>query len=210
MNYLKRALLMLRREGPRALAVACYRHFILLKWKGVVFEDDASRPRPRSVWRPGYRFELWDTRASISPHARAALEKTAGPEFVLGLEGDDGAFAVWFDGDVVAHGAIYRRSPQRFVLGLPESAVLIGNCFTQPAHRRRGLYRSALNEAARHLRPHHGGSIFIEARPENRPSLAGIRSAGFTERGVVHSAVWFGAVVHREGRWHRLRRESHV
>lgn len=210
MNYLKRALLMLHRQGPKSVARAAYRHFIHLRWRGVVFQDEPGRARPRVAWPDGYRFQLWDTGASISPAERAALEKSCGPEFLLGLNSEDGVYAVWNDGEVVAHGAVFRRSPQRYVLGLPDAAVLIGGCFTQEPHRRRGLYRLALNETARLLRPRHAGAIFIEARPENKASIAGIRSAGFAERGMVQSAVWFGALVRREGRWHRLRRESHV
>jgi hypothetical protein len=210
MNYLKRAWLMLRRQGLRPLARAAFRHFVHLRWNGAVFQDDPGHARPRSSWPAGYRFELWDTAATIGPAARAAMGRAAGPDFLLGLGVEDGVYGVWFDGEIVAYGAVFRRSPQRDVLGLPEAAILIGGCFTLQAHRRLGLYRSALNDTARQLRPRHGGSIFIEARPENKASIAGIRSAGFVDRGVVHSAVWFGAMVHREGRWHRLRRESHV
>jgi RimJ/RimL family protein N-acetyltransferase len=94
------------------------------------------------------------------------------------------------------------------VLGLPDTAVLLGWGFTAPEHRRRGLHRIALGEAARQLRCEVTGDVYTEVHPENMASIRGIEAAGFRNIGLVDAGIWFSSLVRRNGRWHRWKKRD--
>ena len=84
--------------------------------------------------------------------------------------------------------------------------MLIGGCETVANRRGQGLYRRALNDTALALRTANIDQVYVEVRPENLPSIRGIKAAGFVELGLVKAEIWLGGWVRRDEGWSRLRR----
>ena len=63
---------------------------------------------------------------------------------------------------------------------LPPHTAYVWDCFTAPAHRRRGLYRAGLLRFRTMSCPEGARTVFVVTRTANIASIAGITAAGFT------------------------------
>ena len=96
------------------------------------------------------------------------------------LQGDDRLFAATDgDGHVTSYGFVLFDSFYKTVLGETVQVPMIGNCFTFPAHRRRGLYARLLVSITDRLAEAGYTRVIITCAPDNLASIQGIRNAGF-------------------------------
>ena len=207
MRYLQRGWALLRSRGPFGFLRFVLGRLVYRSWRSRVYRDQPDQTRLPSQWPQGYRYEICHRPSELSEAGREALERVGGREFFMGLDPSDRLYFVWHGAELASFGGIFWRSPQLQVLGLPDSAILVGGCQTTPSHQRRGLYRLALNETAIRLRAEGLEPVYIEAHPNNTASLTGITSAGFSEVGLVEAGIWFNCFVQRGGKWSRMRKE---
>jgi RimJ/RimL family protein N-acetyltransferase len=197
---------LLKDRGGLACLRFVFGRIVHRHWRSRVYRDDAQIERVTEELPSGYRFEMCSRPAEMTEATKAALKAAGGQELQGDLDLGDRLYFVWHGPDVASYGGIFDRSPQRHVLGLPESAVLVGCCYTVPQHRQMGLYRFALNETARRLRSEGIREIFIEVSPNNRASIRGIEAAGFAYMKLVDVGIWCGRFMRRDGAWHWLRK----
>jgi RimJ/RimL family protein N-acetyltransferase len=132
-------------------------------------------------------------RRNLHSEATAAVERQIlqgeNLEYLAGLEGDDLMFAHLDErGQVETYAFALFDTQYKRVLQVPVSTPLIGNCYTQPALRGRGLYPRMLRTACLCLARRGFGSAVISCSPDNIPSIKGIERAGF--RRLRHSTTW--------------------
>jgi GNAT superfamily N-acetyltransferase len=106
------------------------------------------------------------------------------------LRGDDLLFAATdSDGDVLAYGFVLFDSYSKKVLGEATETPLIGNCYTLPEHRRKGLYARLLMTICTQLANAGHRRAIITCAPDNVASVRGIENAGFTRVQTVKSLL---------------------
>lgn len=206
MIALSRLPVVLKSRGLTGLIRLAYRRLVHQHWTSMVFRDDQASRRREADWPAGYVFEFCDRAASLPDRILKALEAARAAEITAGAGPDDQLYCVWHGEKLVAYGAVFVHSRQRWVLGLPEEAVLIGDCFTVPAHRRRGLYRLALNAVALRLRMCGNNAVYVEANPRNIASIRGIIGAGFVASDSISADIWFRFFVRQNRAWHLIGR----
>lgn len=111
-------------------------------------------------------------------------------------------------GEMLAHwGFLMYRSRMLCLLGAPAGAVLLGNAYTVPAFRGRGLQTRSLR-ARRQLAADTGAAwVVVETAPDNTPSRRAIVRAGMPEVGELtvcvllnHLVIRWGVAARRGGR----------
>ncbi len=137
--------------------------------------------------------------------SKATIIAAAGDELFNTLDDTDQLRIVWHDGTIAALGAVMYANRLPGLLGLPASTVVIGYFHTAPEHRRRGLYRRALNETTLRLREEGHREIWLEVHPENNASIGGIEAAAFERMGAIDASIWCGRLIRYDGRWRWLR-----
>lgn len=106
-------------------------------------------------------------------------------DYRAGLTQDDMLFAaVAGDGRVLSYGFVLFRSFYKRVLREPIDVPMIGNCFTEPEARGRGLYPALLRAMCDELARRGHRRVIISCAPDNVASRRGIERAGF--RAVHH------------------------
>lgn len=206
MIALSRLPIVLKNRGLTGLFRLAYRRLIHQHWTSMVFRDDRASRRREGGWPAGYDFEFCERAVSLPDRTMKALAAAGAAELVAGAGPDDQLYCVWQGEEIAAYGAIFVHSRQCWVLGLPEEAILIGDCFTLPAHRRRGLYRSALNAVALRLRLHGSAAVYVEANPRNIASIRGIVGAGFVASESITADIWFRYFIRQNRAWHLIGR----
>lgn len=111
-------------------------------------------------------------------------------------------------GETLAHWSfLMYRSRMLCLLGAPEGAVLLGNAYTVPAFRGRGLQTRSLRARRRLAADSSAAWVVVETAPENTASRRALVRAGIAEMGELtvlvllnHLAVRWGAAARREGR----------
>lgn len=199
-------------------AVKLARHcdfFILLKsisrrlfyrrWKVRLFaaNDEITTSIPGCP--EGFQFEMWKASDPLTKGAEAALSKAGAKDLWADLDKEDHIYVLWAGEQIASFGAVFSKSPQRTVLGLPAAAKLIGCCVTLDEFRGRSLYKCALRETVRFLRCSDTSPIFVEVVENNHSSIRGVLGAGFSDVGSVDVFIWFGMFVWREGRFHIIK-----
>ena len=106
------------------------------------------------------------------------------------LRGDDLLFAaIDPHGGVVAYGFVLFDSYSKKVLGEAVETPLIGNCYTLPEHRRKGIYPRLLITICTQLAATGYRRAIITCAPDNIASIRGIENAGFTRVHTVKSLL---------------------
>jgi len=106
------------------------------------------------------------------------------------LQGDDRLFAATDDdGHVTSYGFVLFDSFYKTVLGETVQVPMIGNCFTLPAHRRRGLYARLLVSITDRLAEAGHTRVIITCAPDNLASVQGIRNAGFRRVKTLRTCI---------------------
>lgn len=170
---------------------------VFSNWSAVVFSDDPAMARKPCTWPEAYSYAPPVRVSDLSPLHLNQLEVSGFESLAAQLAGNDELYWVTRDEEVVSVGAVLHQSPQRFVLGLPSEALLIGHCETVPPHRNKGLYARAINDTVLALRHRGLRSVFMETRPTNEPSQKGILRAGLNRERVVQAQIFFRSVVVR-------------
>lgn len=117
-------------------------------------------------------------------------------EYRPGIKTGDIAFAhTEPGGQLVTYAFVLYRTFYKRLLAIPGSAPLIGNCFTVPAMRGRGLYPAMLRTVCRHLARMGHDRVFISCAPDNRASIRGIERAGFRRIKDISNLVVLSKVV---------------
>jgi GNAT superfamily N-acetyltransferase len=188
---------------------------IIRRRNHVVYELDLTPPREPVSWAPEERvIEIGPENidAVMTPEL---LEFLGGESVRKSLDGvrqgnrlivvrDDEGYAAY--GHVVVNGTEYLRT-----LGEPEATPYLGNFFTVPRARRRGLLQKAGNECILMLQRRGYRRMLAEARPTNTGSVKGMENQGM--RRIRHLMGWiiFERVViqhdvQNAGRWQVLLR----
>ena len=105
------------------------------RWSSLVFVDESVGSPTPVDWPQGYRYRWYSSARELPDPERTALSRQGASGFLADLAAVDGLYVVWHGADVASYGAVMMRSPQRSVLGLPDTACLIGLCETVPEHR---------------------------------------------------------------------------
>jgi L-amino acid N-acyltransferase YncA len=101
-------------------------------------------------------------------------------DYRAGLSRDDMLFvAVAGDGRVLSYGFVLFQSFYKNVLREPVEVPMIGNCFTEPEARGRGLYPALLRAMCDELARRGHRRAIISCAPDNVASRRGIERAGF-------------------------------
>jgi GNAT superfamily N-acetyltransferase len=181
----------------------------------VVWEADLTVPRAPTTWAPGERaLEIGPENldAVMTPtllaflggdRMRQSLEDIRRGNRLLVVVDDDGYAAY---GHIVVNSAGYMR-----VLGEREPVPHLGNFFTAPRARRRGLFKGVLNESQRVLQRLGYGRALLETRPTNAGSMKGSERMGMRITRHLRGWIVFDSLViqrdiHNRGRWQAVRR----
>jgi hypothetical protein len=170
---------------------------VFSSWSAVVFSDDPEMARRPCAWPDAYSYVPPVRVSDLSPLHLNQLEVSGFKSLAVQLAANDEIYWVIRDEAVVSVGAVLHQSPQRFVLGLPSEALLIGHCETVPPHRNKGLYARAINDTVLALRRRGLRSVFMETRPANELSQKGILRAGLNRERVVQAHIFFRSLVFR-------------
>jgi RimJ/RimL family protein N-acetyltransferase len=122
-----------------------------------------------------------------------------GEEYLEGVRDDDLLYVVKVDNRLVHYGFVMRRTRETAVLGEPRGTPIIGNCWTHPDTRGKGIYPFALRQVLQALRDRGIDRVLIETDVENIASRRGIEKAGFRQLRIynaliVCNLVLFGSV----------------
>jgi len=97
-----------------------------------------------------------------------------------GLFREDMLFVALDDaGRVLTYAFVLFPTWYKRVLGEADSVPMIGNCFTEPNARGRGLYTRMLRTVTRELARRGHPRAIVSCAPDNLPSVRGIGRAGF-------------------------------
>ena len=108
------------------------------------------------------------------------------------LQGEDLLYAATDEsGHVSTYGFVLFNSFYKRILGESNQVPMIGNCFTFPQHRGRGLYANLLMSISGHLSSQGYQRVIITCAPDNLASVRGIQRAGFSKVSILHSLVIF-------------------
>ena len=108
------------------------------------------------------------------------------------LQADDLLYAATDEfGHVSAYGFVLFDSFYKRILGESNQVPMIGNCFTFPQNRSRGLYTSLLVSISDHLNSQGYCRVIITCAPDNLASVRGIQKAGFLKVSTLRSLVIF-------------------
>ena len=100
--------------------------------------------------------------------------------YVTGLKSDDLMFAhVDHEGRVDTYAFVLFDTQYKRVLRVARATPLIGNCYTQPERRGRGLYPGMLRAVSLDLARRGFQTVTVSCAPDNFSSIKGIERAGF-------------------------------
>lgn len=176
------------------------------RWKVRLFAANSEMTTSMLGCPEGFQFEMWKASNPLTKAAETALTKAGAMDLWTDLDDEDHIYVLWAGKQIASYGAVFAKSPQRTVLGLPADAKLIGGCVTLDEFRGRSLYKYALRETVRLLRSSDSSPIFVEVVENNHSSIRGVLGAGFSDAGSVNTLILFGIIVWREGRVHIIRR----
>lgn len=108
------------------------------------------------------------------------------------LRGADLLFAATDEsGHVSTYGFVLFNSFYKRILGESYQVPMIGNCFTFPQHRGRGLYARLLISISDYLSAQGYRRVIITCAPDNFASVRGIQKAGFSRVSTLRTLVVF-------------------
>lgn len=206
MRLVHKAATLARRGDFLILLKSISRRLFYRRWKVRLFAADYEITTSIPGCPEGFQFEMWKVSNPLTKAAEAALSKAGAMDLWTDLDKEDQIYVLWAGEQIASFGAVFAKSPQRTVLGLPADAKLIGGCVTLDEFRGRSLYKYALRETVRLLRCSDTSPIFVEVKEDNHSSIRGVLGAGFSEVGSVDAFIWFGMFVWREGRVHIIER----
>ena len=109
-------------------------------------------------------------------------------------------------GRIVHYGFLYHKNRTACLLGLPESAALIGNSYTTPSYRGNGCQGRSVLLRAELARDSGFSSIYAETALDNASSQRGLAKAGMRHLGKVELVIVFRFLVIRRHRPEEFRR----
>ena len=102
-------------------------------------------------------------------------------EYLEGLQKKDCMIAITSDSTVVHTSFVQFETSYKKLLNEDNLTPLIGNCWTSQKHRGKGLYPYAIANCCKKMASRGCLRIVISCAPENTPSIAGIKKAGFVK-----------------------------
>lgn len=183
------------RRGPAGLLRFLASRMARLQYHRLFrYDNDGAALTPRQ-WR-GYRVVL-TTRERHAVHSRrfagafAAVARQGGEEYLAAVARGEAALVLILCDEAPAHYAfLLRESRTVAVLGEEPGAVaLIGNAYTWPAHRGRGLHPYGVYRRGRLARRLGYAGAASETARGNVASQRGLTKGGFRWAGTVWVAV---------------------
>jgi len=181
----------------------------------VVWEADLTVPRDPTSWAPGERaVEIGPENLDVmmTPELLAFLGGDSARKSLDGIRRGDRLIVVADDEGYAAYGYVVVNSKDYMrVLGEPEPVPFLGNFFTAPRARRRGLFERVHNECQRVLQGLGHRRVLLEARPTNAGSMKGSERMGMRITRHLMGWIIFESLViqrdtHTRGRWSAGRR----
>lgn len=166
----------------------------LLQWRAdVLYEVDlavlAANP-PLQPAAPLVRVGRHNLGSEATAQAEAGVLTAENHAYREALQGDDQLLAALdAQGQVTSYGFVLFDSFYKRILDEPRNTPMIGNCFTLPAWRGRGLYPRLLVATCQHLAAQGHSRAIITCAPDNLASVRGIEKAGFRRVRTVRSLV---------------------
>lgn len=105
--------------------------------------------------------------------------------------------ALSVNSEVVHYAFVFRQNKTVCLLGLPRRCALIGNAFTAPAYRGRGLQAYSVHCRAEIAGKAGFGFIACETSPDNHSSQRGLEKAGMKQIGFLSMVVLLNRAVIR-------------
>ena len=100
-------------------------------------------------------------------------------EYLEGLQKKDFLVAITNNNKVVHTSFVQFETSYKKLLNEANVTPLIGNCWTSQDHRGKGLYPYAIARCCKEVARRGCQRIVISCAPDNTPSIAGIKKAGF-------------------------------
>lgn len=155
--------------------------------------EPALPPEVRSVEIDAHDFERLEPvrkrMVELNAENAAYLEDVRqGKAFGLALVAGD---------DVLHYAFVFVHNKTACLLGLPRGCALIGNAFTVPGHRGKGLQGCSARCRARIARSAGFDSVASETSPDNRASQRGLEKAGLKPAGRVDLLILLNCIVIR-------------
>lgn len=111
-------------------------------------------------------------------------------EYLEGIrQGDVVGVFVWAGNELAHHAFLMIRSPMLSILGAPDGAMLLGNAFTRPSFRGRGLQKFSIRLRTVVAWELGAKLVVSETAPDNSHSSAGLKGAGVSPAAKVALAV---------------------
>jgi RimJ/RimL family protein N-acetyltransferase len=174
---LHRSLQLWRERGAVRFAKFVFQRVAFRSFERVLYEIDAVEAVvPEST--PDRSVAIYDA-ASTIPERVLRFVEPGGRDYLEGVRRSDLLYVGEFEGNLVHFGYVMRQTRETAVLGEPAGTPLIGNCWTDPRARGRGIYPYALRAVVCFLRDRGMRRILIETDVSNTASRRGIEKAGF-------------------------------
>lgn len=194
MRLFKRLVIEFRTRG----GAGCFRFLLLriLQWRAdVLYEVDLAELVANPPLEPAAPLVLvWrhNLGSAATAQAEAGVLTAENHAYREALQGDDQLLAaVDAQGLVTSYGFVLFDSFYKRILAERRDTPMIGNCFTLPAWRGRGLYPRLLVATCQHLVAQGHSRAIITCAPDNLASVRGIERAGFRRIRTVRSLVVF-------------------
>jgi GNAT superfamily N-acetyltransferase len=181
----------------------------------IVWEADLTVARAPTSWAPSEQaIEIGPENldAVMTPELLAFLGGDSVRRSLEGIRRGDRLLVVVDDDGYAAYGHIVVNSEGYMrVLGEREPVPHLGNFFTAPRARRRGLFEGILNDSQRLLQRLGYGRALLETRPTNTGSMKGSERMGMRiTRHLMGWIIFESLVIQRDirngGRWQVVRR----
>jgi len=180
-DKLHKAKAILQQRGAWSFVRYSFRKLVLEQVDRVVYDIQLDREALIQEWPPDLELQVYDRSncLSVPNELKELLAADSSLDLLNNVSKGDLVFVVSSKEHVLHYGFVYLSSRQVFIIGEKSPVPLIGNCFTSPLARGRGLYRKALIAECEYLRKRGYSRVVIETSTSNVASQRGIEGAGF-------------------------------
>lgn len=164
-------------SGPGGIVRFLFHRLLYRVWRTVVFEM-RGQLIPQIEWQQTELLRIYKDAKEL-PKSLADLIRNYEFDLPEVLDRGGWVFVVLNEGECAHFGGVSFAARHLRILGEPTNTPIIGQCFTMPSARGKGLYKRALSAIAARLLAEGYKRILIETSPDNHLSRRGIEAAGF-------------------------------